>query len=317
MAWYLNDGCGNFSSQVAVGTIHSYSPAAAQGDLDLDGAVDVVLVSYFGDTIGVYWYWNDLKNYGTFSVHATGRYISRKEVGFFRPSSVTLGDIDNDGDLDVVSAFHDSDAVAWHCNELDSGSTFTTHLISTLKDAYFVALGDIDNDGDLDVVAASNSDTSNKMVWLANNNSTFNGEQLITSGWLSVLPFSQGITMCDFDGDRNLDVLLLEFPKVSLHLNTGDGYFVQTHAMEYYNPFLQTVGDIDDDGDLDVILGPQVNGDVAFYRNDFLSNGGFSDQHFIKEDSIAKPIALGDIDGDGDLDVLAIVNERLVGTVMT
>ena len=64
-----------------------------------------------------------------------------------------MADVDGDGDLDIFTASHDNDEIAWLEN--DGNQNFSKHVIDTMADgAYFVSPADIDGDGDMDVFAA-------------------------------------------------------------------------------------------------------------------------------------------------------------------
>ena len=81
--------------------------------------------------------------------------------------SVFAADIDNDGDMDVLSASYNDDKIAWYENDGAADPSFTARTISTSADgARSVFAADIDGDGDLDIVSASSID--NKIAWYEN-----------------------------------------------------------------------------------------------------------------------------------------------------
>lgn len=67
--------------------------------------------------------------------------------------SVRAVDLDNDGDVDILTAVQDSDAVYWYEN--NGADFFTEHVIATeLTGAFDMTTADFDGDGDLDIAAA-------------------------------------------------------------------------------------------------------------------------------------------------------------------
>ena len=145
----------------------------AYGDLNRDGTIDLITVSFLDDR--VYWYPNN--GNGTFAARRT---ISTTADG---ATSVFVADLDGDGDLDVVSSYLD-DTIAWYENNGAATPAFTLHTISTTADgATSVIAVDLDRDGDMDVVSTSFLD--NKIAWYKNDGSQ--GFTLITisttAGW--------------------------------------------------------------------------------------------------------------------------------------
>ncbi|RLD77354.1 MAG: hypothetical protein DRJ15_13690, partial [Bacteroidetes bacterium] len=80
---------------------------------------------------------------------------------------VYAADIDEDGDMDVLSASLSDDKIAWHENTDGQGSFSSQQIITTNADgAISVYATDIDGDGDMDVLSASFDD--NKIAWYEN-----------------------------------------------------------------------------------------------------------------------------------------------------
>ncbi len=115
----------------------------------------------------------------------------------------------------------------------------------------------------------------------------------------------------DMDGDGDLDFVIVGYGNVSkLFLNDGDGTF-DTTAYKIGSLTVSTsraLGDVDSDGDLDLALSQQPYGSDSnnrLYLNDGVGNPfdtTFLDlgTHFLG----GKDYAFGDLDGDGDLDLL-------------
>ncbi|MBK9460358.1 MAG: VCBS repeat-containing protein [Sphingobacteriales bacterium] len=95
IAWYINDGSGNFSNEQIISTNADYANSVYAIDLDGDGDNDVLSASINDDKIA--WYIND--GSGNFS---SEQIISTTANGAW---SVYAIDIDGDGDNDVLSNF--------------------------------------------------------------------------------------------------------------------------------------------------------------------------------------------------------------------
>lgn len=80
------------------------------------------------------------------------------------PHALAVGDIDGDGDPDVVCCAKDSGILAWYEN--DGRGHFTPHYIYENQSAYDVKLVDMNGDGDLDIVVAGQE--SQNVVWYEN-----------------------------------------------------------------------------------------------------------------------------------------------------
>lgn len=79
-------------------------------------------------------------------------------------NAVVSGDIDRDGDADLVTTSQGDNTIAWYEN---TGDGFVRHVISqTAMDARAVFLVDLDRNGRLDVVAASFDDDT--IAWYSN-----------------------------------------------------------------------------------------------------------------------------------------------------
>ena len=82
-----------------------------------------------------------------------------------RAYDVFPADLDNDGDIDLLSASSYDHKIAWHEN--DGNQNFVSHIITTQAiHASSVSAADLDNDGDIDVVSSSQGDLSIK--WYEN-----------------------------------------------------------------------------------------------------------------------------------------------------
>jgi hypothetical protein len=206
---------------------------------------------------------------------------SQIEISIKGSLSLSYGDIDNDGDIDLLSSESDGNddvtaVIVWYEN--DGNGIFSPHIIATnLSKAS--DLGDIDNDGDLDVVASLYADE--KIVSYEN----IGGVIDITPIEIYSEPFSriQDIHLADMEGDTDLDILTSDsfvgtdkaVSSVNIFYNTGSGSFGPRFILDDEIALVSNVAtaDFNDDGHNDLVI--SSNGSFASYWFSSLGNGSF------------------------------------------
>ncbi|HED64161.1 MAG TPA: VCBS repeat-containing protein [Planctomycetes bacterium] len=294
LVWH-NDGAGGYTSTSLSFGGGSHSGSGVDlGDVDGDGDLDLVVTDQIAGGPNLL-YLNDGTGAFTNSGQDLGRFIC------FYPA---LGDIDGDGDLDVIFANHgepnrvytnDGNGVFSATAQLLGGSTFSRHL----------ALGDVDQDGDLDLVVANDTPDGNR-VYTNDGTGTFTYTgQALTSD------FGRSVALGDVDGDGDLDIVNAALTLVPgtgnrVFRNDGTGTFTDTGQLlgSLRNSLDLALGDVDQDGDLDVVFAnanPGIEG-KDLYLNDGTGTFTFSGQALLGTDEGSESIGLCDLDGDGDLD---------------
>jgi len=184
---WLNDGAGVLhDSGVVVGSASESAPASVFGDFDRDGDADLALLGYTG---GVELWSNDGASFTLQGTSASTVYIT----------ALDAGDLDNDGDVDLyLTTGSGADVIllndgAWAWTELETTQTLSAEAVK---------LGDLDGDGDLDAVVGGFQ--SEAVLWL----NAGDGTSTTTPTFFSDGPVSK-IEFADFDGDGDLDVLLV------------------------------------------------------------------------------------------------------------
>ena len=183
----------------------------------------------------------------------------------------------------------------------------TNHLVDTnVGSLYGVKTGDFDNDGDPDLLTI----TSQELVWYENLDGQGNFGSAInidSNTGQSLQSFKQ--TVVDLDQDGWDDILISYFSQdlIAYYRNLGNNTFApfQTLASNLNEVAGMTPGDCDGDGDLDLVLGVSNNSGL-YWLEHLDGNGSFGPLQSIRTSiSSARNQAIGDIDGDGDLDFLS------------
>ena len=143
------------------------------------------------------WYEND----GASDPSFTARTITTSADAAY---SVFAADVDNDGDIDVLSASLNDDKIAWYESDGAADPSFTARTITTSADgAVSVFAADYDNDGDMDVLSASYND--DKIAWYENDGASdpsFTARTITTSA-----DGARSVYAVDIDNDGDMDVL--------------------------------------------------------------------------------------------------------------
>ena len=197
--------------------------------------------------------------------------------------------IDGDGDLDVFAATGGTQS-GYTVNQYtgvagalghngyfyfnDGTGFFSSDLVGLAgeDDTHSVALGDIDGDADVDLLMGS---YGNLKVWTNNGAGSFSSSALSNHGDLSTVGAEKKeVSLGDFDGDYDLDAII----GGKIYLNDNAGAFTLTSGINSADiptaiAFL-TTGDVDSDGDLDIIIDGYPVGAFSAYGTLLFKNDG-------------------------------------------
>lgn len=289
LGWIENtDGAGTFGTAQQIGDVQS-SGLILTDDLDGDADLDV-LVSVIGD--------HRLLSFE--NVDGQGTFGPAKQLlltgGRRYP---LLVDLDGDGDRDLVGADRNRDLIEWYENEGGAFEPSPQELASNISANATPTAGDFDQDGDLDLFVVASDGT----FLLENVEQAFHVRQIVEEDRY------RSVQAADIDGDRDLDVLLADTLSATdklfwLENLDGESFSQPILIAEGHSlvDAMQTV-DLDNDGNLDVVLGTRTGHPITWLQNE--GDGKEFIRREIAEDPLNwSSLALADVNGDGLTDVV-------------
>jgi WD40 repeat protein len=303
VAWYRNNdgGASNFTPLI-VGSVDNCQ-AIQVADIDRDGTLDILAGGYDLDEI-VYF-----ANDGTLPTPAWERRVIAEdpdgEGGIEQgaldgPRSVRAGDLDGDGDVDIAVASDLDDRVSWFESDGLMPPSFTLHVLTDdlaggdfdafANEPRKVRLEDIDDDGDLDLLFSSRAD--DQIGWFDNDG--------------AMPPTFEARTITrDPDGPAvYVKVPIVEnpqFPSDYRGVAESGGRPGRTDGVTGF-----AIGDIDGDGDLDIASASANDSKIAWHDNRSCEVVfPFQPPIASGQPDGAASVVSADLDGDGDMDVVA------------
>jgi hypothetical protein len=218
--------------------------------------------------------------------------------------STLSGDIDNDGDVDLVA--FDNSAFNGNVFKNNSGKFTLFSTITGLNNPAFGGMADFDNDGDIDIAIENYGNNSGTSVSIFANdgNGTFSQLTTATTG-----SGPQSLAIGDFNGDGYNDIAVCIYGNgsgntLSIQLNNKNGTFTQSSTLTVgTGPRKITSGDYDGDGDIDLAVSDFTSGDIKILLNS--GNGTFTVSSTLPLVNKSYGLISLDVDGDGDLDIAA------------
>ncbi|MFT5152620.1 MAG: hypothetical protein ACI841_002619 [Planctomycetota bacterium] len=202
----------------------------------------------------------------TGTVRANDRFeLASVQLAGDQPVAIATGDVNGDGNLDVVRAERDTHL---HLSLGDGTGALGPELVlGGTGDVRDVELVDIDVDGDLDIVAVDASAPASILIYFNDGAGVFS---VSTSTPLNHGSDSFALGDVDEDGDPDACVCDYFGMRVLVYENDGAGGFVagQDLALPYRTHRVE-LADIDNDGSRDVIaLCEQGSSDAYTFLND-------------------------------------------------
>lgn len=266
-----------------------YGEGIASGDIDRDGALDIIA--------GGHWF----KHQGGTTYNA----IPIDDD--YNQSRVAVGDLNGDGRLDIVLSSGDNvGPLSWYtcsANPLNGGCWRETKLIDSVDHGHSLEVVDINNDGALDIFTAEmrlNGNNGDAKMWAFYGH----GDGTFTENEISESVGVHEARLADLNGDGRLDILGKPYnwqtPRLDLWFNVSLGLFADWErtvidADKGARAVFVEAADLNKDGWRDIVTG------AWWYENP--GGAGAWTKHKIGE-PLNDMTAVADFDKDGDLDIL-------------
>ncbi len=268
-------------------------------DLDGDSDQDILAAAEDGDEISL-WF-------------RDGSWVFTQVVvsdDFDGANACVATDLDSDGDIDIVGVAKNLNRVSWFENNGNWEFTETV-LTSDLLGARGLDIGDLDGDGDPDIVAGGgdNYDVGELRWWRNCINDP--GPDFIEYTIDDINEGYKWVTIRDMNEDGIPDILTAAYAsnRMMWWRNTINGSENEFELVEVEDLFIGATcintGDIDLDGDLDVVGAAWYAEDIEWWENN--GDDEYSRHLLASERPRARGAITVDIDGDGDLDVVSAV----------
>lgn len=306
----IGNGNGSFVESVDSPFDVGRSPSSVVlGDVDSDGSLDLISGNDFDEDVSV------LLGDGTGGFASAADSPFPVDAGFGSPQAVTLGDMNADGMLDIITANDSGDVSVLLANGIggyssSAGSPFEIDSESSRPEPSSIALGDLNGDNTLDVVIANGRNSSDISLFLGDGS----GELAPAAG----SPFPVGnrpssVALMDINASGDLDLIIANRDSDDINILLGDGEGVFSNAADSPvslggDPFGLAMGDVNSDGISDAVVSLVNQDAILVLRGQ--GNGRFQ--------AFGPPVPVGgdapvrltmdDVNQDGIMDIITANN---------
>jgi hypothetical protein len=221
--------------------------------------------------------------------------------GFPQGASFGAGDIDGDGDPDVVVGLNEPAQIQIGFND-GNGGFGTRAAIDGVGIPRTVTVGDLDGDDNLDIALGTRIETETSFRYeiqtlTGNGDGTFGPPVTVLE-----TPFPSAITIADIDLDTNNDIAWTDSSdRIAILFGDGAGGYEPLFELPTGDgPFDLNVADLDGDGDLDLVTSNGFDENNSVYLR---NSGGSYALQSVASGERSDDAAIDDFDGDGTPDL--------------
>jgi hypothetical protein len=276
--------------------------SVAIGDVNLDGQPDVVTANNGCADDGEFGCQDDvsvLLGNGSGGLLARGTFDADGD----ELSAVAIGDVNLDGDPDLVTANEGSNDITILLGNGAALPNFQSPGLNpgTGSAPVSVAIGDLNGDGNPDLAAATNSNSFGVGVLIGDGTGAFTDADALASG---SFPNSIAIGDLDLDGNPDLATANTNSDDLTVLIGDGAGGFAAPRAFGAGDsPSSVAIGDLNEDGNPDLATANSSSDEVTVLIGD--GAGGFAtatDSPFAAGDRPLS-VAIADVSLDGHTDL--------------
>jgi hypothetical protein len=282
----------------------------AHGDINGDGWLDLVTANSSSGTLSV------LLNPGDGGPFQPGPNVT---VPAGPPRDVALADLDEDGDNDLLVTVRQGSAALLVYRNLGGGTFAAPAPYGSSMNAFSLQVADFNRDDRVDVAIAHGFFNANVDVFLNHGAGLFAQPVSYLIG-SSDITYVADVAAGDVNGDGAVDLVgvLANSGDVTLLLNSGNGTFTSSPAIEIATlaPSGVALADLDGDGDNDLVVVDESNGGALIIARNS-GAGTFGDHSAEPIPGVVNPFTtpmtpgIGDVDCDG-LDDIAVAGQVLL-----
>ena len=307
--YYLNNGTNSPFQDVTAGIFllsSNQGNDSILADIDKDGDLDALFAKDGHNQLYL--------NNGASDPFANVQPIEiSTDVGSFE--SFAVADVDNDGDLDLLSATFGVNSIYYNQSASEPFIAIRENRIdTTVESTWSIALADMDNDGDLDAVHG-NQFGPNRIY--ANNNTAAPFYNAVSADITTDNHSTYDIAVADMNHDGFKDVVVANSGRNYLYLSDGAGDLFDNSVglpigtvTETETSWAVDIADINQDGHPDVVFG-----NASAVNRYYLNNGSADPFNGVTSNTVdgldsatTYGIKAVDVDLDGDIDIIALNN---------
>jgi hypothetical protein len=306
---YINNGAGVFTDETdaRTGGFAGWARGVEFGDCDNDGDWDLIIAQDTNKRPQLF-----INDGNGFFTNGT----SHLPLIAMSSSRAQFGDVDNDGDLDLIfcngGAGGRFGAGQPQLFINDGAGNYTDGTaggfpIGNITEQSDIVFGDVDNDFDLDILLGCRTVASR--LWINNGAGVFTNTTFPPDG--SSYSFDFG----DANGDGDLDLISIEGGPDKMFANNGAGVYTNVSAEISPNTSIDDNDsrffDYDNDGDMDFIVASLGSVERIYRNNGVIAGADFTQVTGLINAPVdsSLDVKIGDVTGDGKLDVITAQGE--------